>query len=117
MIPAVFAAFEYVKAQLSPLVRAKLQTRKGFYRTGIYADMTFSAGPVQGGSCLQWRVGQNRYQADSGSEAIGEEKTTFANPTHAGEMGGQFVGKESLQLIEIVRRRPRYRQGPEAFAG
>jgi hypothetical protein len=48
MFSAVFTAFEYVKPQLSPFVRAKLHPGKGFYRTGIYADMTFSAGPVQG---------------------------------------------------------------------
>lgn len=82
MVLTVLAAFEDVKTNLASLFSAELRSGKSFYRTGIDACMAFPARPVEGGACLQGGIGQNGYKTSSGAEAIGQQKTAFANPSH-----------------------------------
>ncbi len=83
MVFPVLAAFEHVKANLAPVFRAKIYSGKGFYRTGINAGVTFSTRPIDGNACFQGSVGQHRYKADSGAEAVGQKKAALADPAYS----------------------------------
>jgi len=111
MLPTVLAAFEHVKANLSPFTGPKLHSGKGPYRTGIHANMAFTAGPIEGCSSIQRGVRQHRDKAYPGPEALSKQQAALANPAHPGQMGSQLVRKNSLQLIKVVRGRSRDREG------
>jgi hypothetical protein len=117
MVFTVLGAFEHVKANLPSLFSAKFRPGKSFYRTGIDADMAFSARPVERGACFQGSIGQNGYKAGSGPEAIGQEKTAFANPSHPCQVSSQLVRKDSLQLAKVVGGRAWDRERPEPLRG
>jgi hypothetical protein len=111
MLPAVLAAFEHVKANLSPFSGPELHSGKGPYRTGIHANMTFTTGPVEGCPSIQRGVRQHRDKACPRPEALSQQQAALANPAHPGQMGSQLVRKNSLQLIKIVRGRSWDREG------
>ena len=84
MVFSILAAFEHVKANVAPILGAEIHSGKGFHRTGINADVTFSARPIEGSACFQGSVGQHRYKAGSGPETVSQEKAAFADPANSG---------------------------------
>ncbi len=79
--------------------------------------MTFSARTVKGRACFQGGIRQYGYKASPGTEAIGQEKTAFANPSHPCQMSSQLVRKDPLQLGKVVGGGARDRERSEPLRG
>ena len=115
MFLAVLTAFKGVKTDLTRIFFTEFFSGKGLDRTGIDADVAFPAGFIDRRPGLKGRIGQYRNEAYPGSETIGQEQAVFTNPAQSGEMGGQFVGNDSFQLLKIVRRRAWNGKGAESL--
>jgi len=108
---AVLAAFEGVKTDLTRVFDSELRSGKGLDRTGIDADTAFPAGSIDRRPGLEGSIRQDRNETHPGPETIGQEEAAFADPAQSGEVGGQFVGENSFELLKIVRCRSRKGKG------